>query len=487
MSYRTVARLLGLLLVVLGAAELVPALVAASYGEPDTVVAFVLGAAVAATLGGALMRYGRGAAQTIHRREALLVVAGGWVVAGLAGALPLVLDGAVGSLTDGFFETISGFTTTGSTILTKVDKVTGLFAISRGALFWRAEAHWLGGMGIIVLFIAIFPQLGVGGKLLFQSEVPGPITEGLKPRIKETSAALWRIYVGLTVLDGLLLYACGMDSFDATTHAFATMATGGYSTRGASLAFYDSASIDVVSTVFMFLAGANFTLYYLVRRGLWRKAASDRELWTYLAITVLATLIVASQIVDRHGGLLQALRYGAFQVVSIATTTGFGTDDFNQYSPLAKLVLVSLMFVGASAGSTAGGIKVYRVIVITKAAAHELRRSFQPQLVRAVRVGGAVVPDEVVRSILTFFALFVGIWVAASMVIAAMGVDIVTSTTAVAATLGNIGPGLERVGSIENFAFIPAGGKWLLSLCMILGRLEIVTVAALLVPSFWRR
>jgi len=487
MSYRTAARLLGQLLVFLGAAEVVPALVGLAYGEDSSVLAYLIGAAITAVLGFLLMRFGRDAVQTIHRRDALLVVAGGWVAAGLSGAICLYLDAAVPTYTDGFFETISGLTTTGSTILTEVDESTGLWAISHASLFWRSMAHWLGGMGIIVLFIAIFPQLGVGGKLLFRNEVPGPITEGLKPRIKETSAALWRIYLGLTVVDMIALLACGMDLFDAANHAMATLATGGYSTRGASIAYYDSVSVDVVTTISMLLAGINFSLYYLVRRGRWRKAATDRELWTYLAIAVLATVTVALNILDRHGGLFEALRHAAFQVSAIITPTGFGTDDFNQYPPMAKLILVGLMFVGGSAGSTAGGIKIYRMMVIAKATWRELTHAFQPQLVRAIRIGGAVVPDSIVRSILAFFALFIGIWVTASILLAAMGIDMVTSTTAVAATLGNIGPGLERVGAIENFAFIPTAGKWLLSACMILGRLEIVTVAALLVPSFWRR
>ena len=487
MNYRTVARLLGLLLVFLALAELAPALVALAYGEDASVVAYLIGAGLTGVVGYVLMRVGRDADQTIHRREALLVVAGGWIAAGLSGAVCFYLDAAVPTYTDGFFETISGLTTTGSTILTKVDAVTGLWDISHASMFWRSMCHWLGGMGIIVLFIAIFPQLGVGGKLLFRNEVPGPITEGLKPRIKETSAALWRIYVGLTVVNMVALMLCGMDLFDAANHAMATLATGGYSTRGASLAYYDSVSVDVVTTVFMLLAGVNFSLYYLVRRGRWRKAATDRELWTYLAVAFMAMIVVTLSIIERHGGFFQAFRYAAFQVAAIQTTTGFGTDDFNQYPPVAKLLLVTLMFVGGCAGSTAGGIKVYRIVVIAKATWRELTHAFQPQLVRAIRVGGAVVPDQIVRTILAFFALFIGIWITASILLAAMGIDIVTSTTAVAATLGNIGPGLERVGSIENFAFVPTAGKWLLSGCMILGRLEIVTVAALVVPSFWRR
>ena len=481
MSPRTAVRLLGQLLLFLAAAMLAPAAVAVVHGEPTALWAY-LGSAVATAVCGALLRLrGAGSLGTIHRRDAFLVVAGGWVLAGIFGALPLLLTGDVPSYTDAFFETVSGFTTTGSTILQNIE------ATTHAGLFWRSLTHWLGGMGIVVLFVAIFPQLGVGGKLLFQSEVPGPITEGLQPRIKQTSAALWRIYVGLTLCCGALLYLCGMNVFDAVNHAMATMATGGYSTKNASVGHYQSVSIDLVTTLFMLMAGINFSLYYLAVRGKWRRALADRELWTYLGIVGVSIAVITVAIASRHGGLFAGMRYAAFQVVAVVTTTGFGTDNFDTYPPVGRLLLVALMFVGGSAGSTAGGMKVFRVMVVAKVASRELIYAFRPQLVRAVRIGRNVVDEGTVRAIMALFALFMGIFLAASLVLAAMGLDIITSTTATIACLGNIGPGLARVGSIENFAFMPTAAKWLLSFCMILGRLEIVTVAALLVPMFWRR
>jgi len=481
-NVRIAIRLLGRLLLFLALAMLLPAFVSWGYGEQDTAFVFVVSAFVTAIVGFLFSRVRLTGSDTVHRRDAFLFVTGGWILAGAFGALPFLLDGTVSTYTDAYFEANSALTTTGSTILTDIE------ATSKGCLIWRSLMHWLGGMGIVVLFVAIFPQLGVGGKFLFQSEGSGnTITDGLKPRIKETSAILWRIYVGLTAVNALALYLCGMDLFDAVNHAMSTMATGGFSTKNASIGAYNNVGIDAVTTVFMLLAGVNFSLYFLISRGRWRRAFSNRELWTYLAVAVLATLFVTISIINKHGGIFTAFRYGVFQTVSIVTGTGFGTDDFNAYPPASQLLLVILMFVGGCAGSTTGGIKIYRMIVMVKACNRELIRAFRPQSVQAVRVGRSVVPEETVRAIFACFALFLTVFIVMSLCIAAMGIDIVTATTSVAATLGNIGPGLARVGAVENYAFLPATGKWLLNACMILGRLEVVTVAALLSPTFWRR
>ena len=482
MSLRQVFRLLGVLVAVQGLVMLVPVAWSIVHGEPDTAWAIGGAASVAMALGATGVWFGRRArGGDLHRREALLTVALAWLGASAVGALAYLFDGALPTFVDGFFETASGLTTTGSTVMTNIEPQ------SQGILLWRSLTHWMGGMGIVVLFIAIFPELGVGGKHLFRSEVPGPITEGLRPKIRETSMALWRIYLSLTAIDALLLMAAGMGLYDAANHSMATMATGGFSTRNASLAAFDSAPIDGITVVFMILAGANFSLYYLILRGGWRQAILDRELVAYLAIIAVATAIVTVDILPRHHELAHSFRFASFQVVSIMTTTGFATDDFNLYPSLSKLLLVGLMFVGGSAGSTAGGIKVYRFIVLVKASVGEIKKVFRPQAVLPVRVGGFVVPEETVRAVLGFFFLNMVIFMGASLYMAALGLDIVTSTTSVAATLYNIGPGLERVGAIENFAFIPTSGKVLLSMCMILGRLELMTLLVLLLPSFWRR
>lgn len=481
MNGRTTARLLGILLAVLAVAMATSLGPAYYYDEVATVRALFASVALTLAAAGALYAYGRHADGLISRREALVVVAVSWVLIGVFGALPYLFTGALPAFPDAFFETVAGFTTTGSTVLTNIE------GLSYGMHWWRTLTHWLGGMGIVVLFIAIFPQLGVGAKHLFKSEVPGPITEGLKPKIKETASALWKIYVGLTLAEAVLLYAAGLSPFDAVTHSFSTLATGGFSTRNASVAAFDSVAVDLIVTVFMFLAGINFGLYFAALRGRWRALVRDPELHVYAALVALATLAIAVNILSVHPNFGQALRYSVFQVVAVITTTGFGTDNFDAWPPFSKLLLVLLMFVGGMAGSTAGGMKVSRVMVLAKAAAIEVYRTFRPSVVKTVKLGRSTMPDPIVRSIFGFFVLFMAVFAAASLYLAALGLDVLTATTAVIATLGNIGPGLARVGSVENFAFIPASGKLVLSFCMILGRLELYTVLVLFLPAFWKR
>lgn len=489
MNYRRIGKNMGLMLVLL-------ALAMAStliwtiwvYSETATTTAFAISSAVTAGIGGALWLWGRHeGGGTILRSEAILMVAIAWFLLGVFGGLPYLLDGVFTNPADAYFEAISGFTTTGSTVMTDIA------GQSRGLHWWRALTHWIGGLGIVVLFVAIFPQLGVGGKFLFKSEVPGPITEGLRPKIGQTGKILWLIYTGFTLLEFLILWlGCDMTVHDAACHAFATMATGGFSTQNGSVADFDSAMIDYVITAFMIFAGMNFGLYYSVWRGRWREMLRDRELQVYLLLIFFATLFISLNIyqtapLDKHGDFLDCWRYAVFQVVATITTTGFGTDNFDLYPPFSKLLLVMLMFVGGMAGSTAGGIKVIRFIVVFKAIYVEIYRVFRPQVVMATRVGRAVIPPETTSAILGFFAIGVLTFAAASLYMGFLGLDIVTATTSVAATLFNIGPGLGKVGSIENFAFIPTSGKMVLSFCMILGRLEFLTILVLLLPEFWRR
>lgn len=481
MNYKIIARLLGILMIVLALVMTTSIAWTIYFREPKTTLAFVLSSVVTLLFGFGFYYLGRRELGAIGRREALLVVTVSWFLTGLFGAIPYMLDGAFTNFADAFFETVSGFTTTGSTVLTNIE------SLSHGLHYWRTLTHWLGGMGIIVLFIAIFPQLGVGAKHLFKSEVPGPITEGLKPKIKETASTLWKIYLGLTVAECGLLYFAGMDFFDSLCHSFATLATGGYSTKNASIAHYNSATIDLIITVFMFFAGINFALYYLFLKGNFTALFKDKEFHVYVTIVAAATLVIALDILAIHPNILDALRYAVFQVVAIVTTTGFGTDNFDAYPHFSKLLLVTLMFVGGSAGSTAGGMKISRLMVVSKAAFIEIYTAFRPQAVRAVKIGRSVMSDDVVKSIFGFFTIFIFVFVFGSLFMGLLGLDIVTATTSVVATLANIGPGLAKVGSIENFAFIPTAGKIFLSLCMILGRLELYTVLVLMVPDFWKR
>lgn len=481
MSARVVGRLLGVLLVVLGISMGASLPWTFIYGEYQAAVALSISIVITVGSGLWLFFWGRQSRLTIYRREALAVVGLGWIIIGFYGALPFMFAGVFTNFADAYFETISGFTTTGATVLTDIE------VIPKGLLFWRMTTHWLGGMGIIVLFVAVFPQLGVGAKQLFRSEVPGPITEGLRPKIKETALALWKIYAFLTLLEVALLMLCGMNFFEALSHSFATMATGGYSTKNRSIAHYDSVSIDIIITLFMFLAGINFSLYYLVVRGNWKAMVRNSEFRVYLGIFLVVTLLLTVDIRSLHEDFLQGLRYASFQTVAILTTTGFGTDNFDAYPSFSKTILVCLMFIGGSAGSTAGGMKISRIMVLFKVAYQETYLIFRPQARMSVKIGGSAVGEEVTRSILAFFVIFVGLFALGSVFMSGLGLDIVTASTSVVACLGNIGPGLARVGSNENYAHIPTIGKVFLSFCMIMGRLELGTLLVLFVPDFWRR
>jgi trk system potassium uptake protein TrkH len=413
----------------------------------------------------------------------MLLVGLGWLLSALFGCLPFIFSGVIVNPISAYFETMSGFTTTGATVLENLE------VLPRGILFWRSFTHWLGGMGIIVLFIAILPHLGAGGKVLFKSEVPGPTAEGLRPRLRQTATSLWGIYVGISLAETVLLRFEGMTLFDALCHTFGTMATGGFSTKTASIAHYDSVLIDVTIIVFMILAGTNFNLYYRMLRGRGRALPSDAEWRIYCGIMagaiILLTLNLRSQAVYRDLGT--ALRYSSFQVVSILTTTGYCTADFDLWPSFSKILLVLLMFIGGCAGSTGGSIKVLRISVLYKRAVLEVRKVFRPQLATTIKIGRAPVSEERTTAILAFVILFVGVFVVASCLMALMGLDLATAVSSAIATLGNIGPGLAGVGATMNYAAVPLPGQLVLSICMVLGRLELFAILVLFVPSFWKR
>jgi trk system potassium uptake protein TrkH len=420
--------------------------------------------------------------EAIYQREGMAIVALGWTLVGLFGALPFFFGDGFHSFTDAFFESVSGFTTTGASILTDIESV------PRGLLFWRSFIQWLGGMGIIVLSVAILPFLGVGGMQLYKAEVPSPVPDKLKPRIRDTAMIMWKVYLLISAAQVFFLLLGGLSLYDALCHTFTTMPTGGFSTRNASVAAYGSGYIDGVIVFFMILAGINFSLHYQFLRGkslaFWR----DPECRFFLATIVLLTLLVTWDLWRTlYAGMGEALRYAVFQVVSILTTTGFATADYEQWPAMSQLILLVCMFVGASAGSTGGGMKCLRIMLSFKYCYRELFCLVHPHAVTHVKIAGKRVPEEVMRSVMGFIALYLGIFVVASIVLAGLGVDFTTSFSAVAATLGNIGPGFGTIGPVENFAHLPMPGKWLLIWCMLVGRLEIFTVIILLVPEFWRK
>ncbi|MBW2247498.1 MAG: TrkH family potassium uptake protein [Deltaproteobacteria bacterium] len=418
----------------------------------------------------------------ISHREGMAIVAIGWTAIGLFGSFPFYLGSEFGTFIDAFFESVSGFTTTGSSILTNIE------GVSKGLLFWRSFIQWLGGMGIIVLSVAILPFLGVGGMQLYKAEVPSPVPDKLKPRIRDTAMILWKVYALISLAEVLLLMIGGMDFYDALCHTFTTMPTGGFSTKNTSIAHYNSVYLDTVFIFFMILAGINFSLHYQFLRGkplaFWRDSECRFFLGAVLVLTGIVSINIYGSVYETLG---QALRFGSFQVVSIVTTTGYATADYELWPAMSQIILILCMFLGASAGSTGGGMKCLRVMLYFKYCYKELFSLIHPHSVKHIKIGGKSVPEDVMRSVLGFMGLYIGLFAFSSVLIASMGVDFMTSIAAVAATIGNIGPGLGMVGPADNFAHIPYLGKWVLIWCMLLGRLEIYTVIILLVPEFWRK
>jgi trk system potassium uptake protein TrkH len=418
----------------------------------------------------------------ISQREGMAIVAVGWTAVGIFGALPFFFHSGNWTFVDALFESVSGFTTTGASILSDIE------ALPKGLLFWRSFIQWLGGMGIIVLSIAILPFLGVGGMQLYKAEVPSPVPDKLKPRIRDTALILWKVYAILTGAQVICLALGGMTFFDALCHAFTTMPTGGFSTQNASIAQYDSLYFDVVFIVFMVLAGINFSLHYQLLRGRPLAFWKDAECRFFIGAVILLTLVVSYDVFGTvYKSMGESLRYGAFQVVSILTTTGYATFDYEKWPAMSQLILLLCMFLGASAGSTGGGMKCLRVMLCFKFCYKELFALIHPRAVLSIKIGGRSVPDDIMRSVLGFMALYVGLFGLSSVLLAGMGVDFVTAFGAVAATIGNIGPGFGMVGPVENYAHLPSLGKWLLIWCMLLGRLEIYTLLIFLVPEFWRK
>ena len=468
-------------MLLIAAAQLAPAACSAFYGEWAAVRAFALSALAAMLVGGWLIFFGRERGEA-YRREGILIVAGGWILASILGALPYLLTGSLLNPIDALFESASGFTTTGASVMTDIE------SNGYGILFWRSFSQWLGGMGIVVLFVALLPELGPGARFLYKLEVPGPSSEALQARIRDTAAILWKIYLAFTVAETGLLMLAGMNLYDALTHTFSTLSTGGFSPRNASVAAFSSPLIEIIIIVFMFLAGANFSLYFRVwnRRG-WN-LFRDTEFRLYTAILGGATALVAWDLLrrDTYDGIFRALLDSLFQVLSLLTTTGFATADFDTWPVLSRILLVTLMFIGGCAGSTAGSMKIMRMAIGLKSALREVRLIFSPNSVFRIFVSGSRVPDSVVRSVAGFFILYITIWALGAVLLSIGGPDIVTAASASAATLGNIGPGLNAVGPTQNFAFFSLPDKALMVLLMWLGRLEVYSILALFTRTFWR-
>jgi trk system potassium uptake protein len=482
MRWRYILYVVGVLVLCFGLTMVLP-LIAGAYYQDGCIRALLVAMGVTIVTGLCLcVLFRKEQVKHISQREGMAIVAVGWTAVGLFGALPFYFDSGNWTFVDALFESVSGFTTTGASILSDIE------ALPKGLLFWRSFIQWLGGMGIIVLSIAILPFLGVGGMQLYKAEVPSPVPDKLKPRIRDTAVILWKVYALLTGAQVFFLMMGGMNFFDALCHAFTTMPTGGFSTQNASIAQYDSLYFDGVFIVFMVLAGINFSLHYQFLRGRPLAFWQDVECRFFIGAVVLLTLVVSYDVFGAvYKTIGESLRYSAFQVVSILTTTGYATFDYEQWPAMSQLILLLCMFLGASAGSTGGGMKCLRIMLCFKFCYKELFALIHPRAVLSIKIGGRSVPEDVMRSVLGFMALYMGLFGLSSVLLAGMGVDFVTAFGAVAATIGNIGPGFGMVGPVENYAHLPCLGKWLLIWCMLLGRLEIYTMLILLVPEFWRK
>jgi trk system potassium uptake protein len=478
---RVIIKIMGVFLMIIALMMSLGLIFSYVYDEPDK-QALILSSVITFASGLVLFLVNKKVDyQVINKRDGFIIVSSTWVVISLFGTLPFLLSGSIDNFTDAFFETMSGFTTTGATILTDIE------AVSKGILYWRSVTQWIGGMGIIVLSLAIMPILGIGGMQLFVAEVPGPTKDKLHPRITQTAKLLWGIYVLLTVVQAALLFVGGMSIFESVCHAFTTMATGGFSTRNASIAAF-SPYTQYVTTFFMFLAGTSFVLHYYALHFQFRKVWGSEEFRAYFKIIAIATIFITlSLILTSDAPFYIAFRDALFQTVSIVTTTGFITADYLVWQPFLWFLIFLLMFTGGCAGSTGGGIKIVRQLLLFKNSRLELRRLIHPKAFVPVRLNGKSIQENIIYNVLAFFIIYILIFVFSSLFMSLLGLDFETSIGSVAASLGNIGPGLGKVGPVENYSFIPAAGKWWLAFLMLLGRLELFTVLVLFTATFWKR
>lgn len=480
-NVQAIIRVIGFLLVVEGLFMFTGLLFSLYYCEADC-MALLYSGLITSFSGGLLWFSTRKHPGSIAKKEGYVIVSLTWIIISLFGTLPFILSGAIPNFTNAFFETMSGFTTTGATILTDIE------SLPRGILFWRSMTHWIGGMGIIVFTVALLPILGIGGMQLYAAEMPGVTKDKLHPRITATAKRLWGIYVLFTILETILLMFGGMSLFDSLCHTFGTMATGGFSTQNDSIASY-SPYIQYVIILFMLLAGTNFTLHYFALHGQLRKVWKNEEFRYYLYLVFGGALVIALVLaLNHHGATIEsAFRDSLFQVVSIITTTGYVTDNYLLWPNSMWYFIFLMMFVGGMAGSTGGGIKVVRQLLLLKNSLLELKRLIHPQAIIPVRMNGKVVSQDIIFKVMAFFLIYIIIIIIGSASLAFLGLDAQTAVGASVATIGNIGPGIGHVGPVDNYDFIPYTGKWVLSFLMLLGRLELFTVLVLFAPAFWKK
>ncbi len=479
-NFRTIGKVIGVVIIILGFLMLMCLPFSLQFGSGDH-YALIHSGSICMGFGGLLQLIKPQRGEVLLKREGYLIVALGWLSMVLFGMLPFLLSGEIPSLTNAFFETVSGMTTTGASILTDIE------SLPEGILFWRSMTQWIGGMGIIVLTIAIFPILGIGGIELFVAEAPGPTSDKIHPRIRETAKRLWLIYVSLTGILAVILYSLGMSLYDAVNHALTTIATGGFSTRNGSMADFDIPSIQYVIIFFMFLAGTNYSVIYLGLNGKLKKVWQNDEFRLYLTVVGSLTAIVSLAVyMIGDTSFEKSFRDSIFQIVSLITTTGFVSADYTQWNGGLTMLFFILMFVGACAGSTSGGIKLIRHLVFLKNSILEFKRILHPHGMIRIKINRIIVPPRILTHILVFLLIYLILFVAGSIAITILGMDFLSAIGAVATSLGNVGPGIGSVGPVDNFAKVPEAAKWILSLLMLLGRLELFTILVLFTPYFWK-
>ena len=498
MNYHLVTKYLGLMSMAVGLA-MIPALICALiYGETRVEFAFGVSMVLSLVLGLGMWAFGRTGSSTMFQREAIALVGLSWFIVGALGALPYIISGALPNIVDAYFESTSGFTTTGSTVLHDIE------AAPKSILFWRSFSQWLGGIGIVVLFIAVLPLLGAGGKQLLVLELPGPDHPSIRNRIQDSAKQLLWLYLGLSAALFLALAAAGLNVYDALCQMFSTVSTAGFSPQQDSVAGFDSVLVETIVIVFMLISAINFTLYFCLLRGDWRTLWKDSETRLFAVILIGATAFITLNLTGWGVGenvafaqtgaahppttyaFPEAVRRATFQVAAIGTTTGFVTDDFDRWPDASRMVLVMLMLMGGCGGSTAGGFKVVRVILLAKIAYWKVESLFRPHTIRRVRMNDVVVEDQVLLRLGGFFLLYLLCLAAATLVMASYDLPLETAASAAISSLNNIGPGLEMIGAAQDFAFLPNTAKLFLTFCMVVGRLELFTICALLLPSFWR-
>jgi len=481
MDFGIISKALGLLLLIESASMLPSLGVALYYGQGDS-KAFILSIIITAAAGVVLTFASKLKKGMIRYKEGFMIVGLGWVLASLFGALPFYLSGSMNSYVDAFFESVSGFTTTGATILQDVE------AVPKGVLFWRSFTHWLGGMGILVFVMALLPAIGAGTLQIFKAETTGPTTDKLTPKIAHTAKMLYLVYIIITVVQVLILRIFGMSLYDALIHTFGTVGTGGFSNYNASVGYFKNPAFEWIITIFMFICGVNFSLYYDALHGNFKTLLKDKEFQLYTAIVLIAIILIAvniNTVIYHNAG--ESVRYSSFQVLSIISTSGFASTDFNLWPDFSRMILLLLMFFGSCAGSTAGGIKVIRILLVFKVIKRELYRLIHPRAVIAIRVGDKTISDETLSNTFGFLMLHLSIFLISTLIFLAEGWDMLSSVSATATALNNVGPGLAMFGPASNFSSLSGFLKILMSALMLLGRLEIHTLFILLAPGFWKK